>query len=112
MSDGNGNTLVIVTRTVQLPEADAPPLRLMIAADAAMLATPLQRFTKMLVAALCMLAAGLIAAVVVQLQLALAPLAALRRQLAAVSQGKLRKSGASTLPRSCLWFRSSTMCCA
>jgi hypothetical protein len=75
MSDGNGNTLVIVTRTVQLPEADAPPLRLMIAADAAMLATPLQRFTKMLVAALCMLAAGLIAAVVVQLQLALAPLA-------------------------------------
>ena len=87
MSDGNGNTLVIVTRTVQLPEADAPPLRLMIAADAAMLATPLQRFTKMLVAALCMLAAGLIAAVVVQLQLALAPLAALRRQLAAVSQG-------------------------
>ena len=33
-------------------------------------------------AALCMLAAGLIAAVVVQLQLALAPLAALRRQLA------------------------------
>jgi DNA-binding response OmpR family regulator/signal transduction histidine kinase len=88
MSDGNGNTLVIVTRTVQLPEADAPPLRLMIAADAAMLATPLQRFTKMLVAALCMLAAGLIAAVVVQLQLALAPLAALRRQLAAVSQGE------------------------
>ena len=88
MSDGNGNTLVIVTRTVQLPEAGAPPLRLMIAADAAMLATPLQRFTKMLVAALCMLAAGLIAAVVVQLQLALAPLAALRRQLAAVSQGE------------------------
>ncbi|MEG0053599.1 MAG: sensor histidine kinase [Comamonas sp.] len=88
MSDGNGNGLVVVTRTVQLPEADAPVLRLMVAADTAMLAVPLQRFTQMLIAALCVLAAGLVVAVVVQLQLALAPLTALRRQLAAVSQGE------------------------
>ncbi|MEG0447520.1 MAG: ATP-binding protein, partial [Comamonas sp.] len=57
MSDGNGNGLVVVTRTVQLPEADAPVLRLMVAADTAMLAVPLQRFTQMLIAALCVLAA-------------------------------------------------------
>ena len=88
MSDDNGNGLVVVTRTVQLPETDAPALRLMVAADTAMLAVPLQRFTKMLIAALCVLAAGLVVAVVVQLQLALAPLTALRRQLAAVSQGE------------------------
>ena len=86
--DGNGNELLVVTRTVQLPEADAPPLRLMVATDTATLAVPLQRFTQMLIAALCMLAAGLAVAVVVQLQLALAPLAALRRQLTAVSQGE------------------------
>ncbi len=68
---------------------------------------------KMLVAALCMLAAGLIAAVVVQLQLALAPLAALRRQLAAVSQGEASEirgeHPAEIMP---LVPGSSTMCCA
>lgn len=84
-----GQALVVVARRLQLPEGDAPPLRLMVAADGAMLAEPLQRFTKMLVMALGALGAGLIVAVLIQLRLALAPLAAIRRQLAAVSQGEV-----------------------
>lgn len=84
---GQGQWLEVVARELQLPEADAPPLRLMVAADGALLAEPLQRFTRMLVMALGALALGLIAAVAIQLQLALAPLAAIRRQLAAIRQG-------------------------
>ncbi|MFD2753092.1 sensor histidine kinase [Comamonas terrae] len=79
--------LEVVSRELQLPEAGAPPLRLMVAADGSLLAEPLQRFTRMLAMALGTLALGLIAAVAIQLQLALAPLAAIRRQLAAIRQG-------------------------
>ena len=88
-----GAPLVVVTRTLQLPEAYAPPLRLMVAADSSLLAEPLQRFTKMLVMALSALGAGLLIAVVIQLRLALAPLAAIRQQLAAVSQGDAPELG-------------------
>ena len=79
--------LVTVARLLQLPEADAPPLRLIVAADSQMLTEPLQRFTRMLVMALGALGAGLLVAVVIQLRLALQPLAAIRSQLAAVSRG-------------------------
>ncbi|WP_027016742.1 sensor histidine kinase [Comamonas composti] len=79
--------LVLVARRLQLPEDDAPPLRIMVAADSALMAEPLQRFTKMLAAALGTLAAGLMVAVLLQLRLALRPLEQLRRSLADVRGG-------------------------
>jgi signal transduction histidine kinase len=79
--------LLAVSRPLQLPEARAPLLRLTVAADEALIAAPVQRFTGMLWVALGLLAAGLVLAVVVQLQLALRPLDLLRRQLGAVRTG-------------------------
>ncbi|KAB2894298.1 MAG: sensor histidine kinase [Burkholderiaceae bacterium] len=87
LRDGQGHQLLAVTRTLQLPEDDAPPLRLTVAADSALIAEPIQRFTAMLLAALGALAAGLAMAVAVQLQLALRPLNLLRERLAAVRKG-------------------------
>ena len=83
-----GHTLLAVSRTLQLPEANAPLLRLTVAADQELLAEPLQRFTHMLLIALGLLAAGLVLAVVVQLQLALRPLQLLRQQLGTVRTGE------------------------
>lgn len=83
-----GHTLLAVSRTLQLPEANAPLLRLTVAADQELLAEPLQRFTHMLLIALGLLAAGLVLAVVVQLQLALCPLQLLRQQLGTVRTGE------------------------
>ena len=87
LHDAQGHELLAVTRTLQLPEDDAPALRLVVAGDKALLAEPLQRFTQMLLMALGMLALGLGMAVVVQLQLALRPLQLLRARLVAVRSG-------------------------
>lgn len=87
LRDGQGHQLLAVTRTLQLPEDDAPPLRLTVAADSALIAEPIQRFTAMLLAALGALATGLAVAVAVQLQLALRPLNLLRERLTAVRTG-------------------------
>lgn len=87
LADAQGRPLVAVSRPLQLPEADAPPLRLIVAADGALLSEPIQRFTAMLVAALGALAAGLALAVVLQLRLALRPLQMLRKGLSDVRTG-------------------------
>lgn len=87
LQDAQGHELLAVARTLQLPEDDAPPLRLVVAGDKALLAEPLQRFTRMLLIALGMLALGLAAAVAVQLQLALRPLKLLRARLRDVRSG-------------------------
>lgn len=87
LQDAQGHTLLAVARTLQLPEDDAPLLRLVVAGDKALLAEPLQRFTRMLLIALGLLALGLALAVAVQLQLALRPLQLLRTRLAAVRSG-------------------------
>jgi signal transduction histidine kinase len=87
LQDAQGHALLAVARTVQLPEENAPPLRLVVAGDKALLAEPLQRFTRMLLIALGLLALGLALAVAVQLQLALRPLQLLRARLAAVRSG-------------------------
>lgn len=87
LRDAQGHQLLAVARTLQLPDESAPPLRLVVAGDQALLAEPLQGFTRMLLMALGMLAAGLAVAVVLQLQLALRPLQQLRQQLAAVRSG-------------------------
>ncbi|MFO1294740.1 MAG: sensor histidine kinase [Rubrivivax sp.] len=87
LRDAQGHALLAQARTLQLPEDDAPPLRLVVAGDEALVAEPLARFTQLLLAALAVLAVGLVVAVGVQLQLALAPLEQLRRRLAAVRGG-------------------------
>ena len=87
LQDAQGHALLAVARIVQLPEDNAPPLRLVVAGDKTLLAEPLQRFTRMLLIALGLLALGLALAVVVQLQLALRPLQLLRERLAAVRSG-------------------------
>ena len=87
LEDVQGHELLAVARTVQLPEDDAPLLRLVVAGDTALLAEPLQRFTHMLLIALGLLALGLAVAVAVELQLALRPLELLRARLAAVRSG-------------------------
>ncbi|ADV02026.1 sensor histidine kinase [Alicycliphilus denitrificans] len=87
LQDAQGHRLLAVARTLQLPDDAAPPLRLVVAGDQALLAEPLQGFTRMLLIALGVLAAGLALAVVLQLQLALRPLQLLRQRLAAVRAG-------------------------
>ena len=87
LRDAQGHALLAVARTLQLPEDDAPPLRLVVAGDKALLAEPLQRFTQMLLMALGMLALGLALAIAMQLQLALRPLKLLRARLASVRSG-------------------------
>ena len=88
LSGAEGHTLLAVVRTLQLPEDDAPPLRLVVAGDEALIAEPLQRFTRLLGMALAILALGLALAVVLQLHLALRPLHLLRTRLAAVRAGQ------------------------
>ncbi|MBP7351723.1 MAG: sensor histidine kinase [Comamonas sp.] len=88
LQDAQGHALLAVSRPLQLPDADAPLLRLTVAADQALLAEPLQRFTTMLLAALGLLAVGLLLAVAVQLHLALRPLQRLHQQLASVRAGQ------------------------
>lgn len=88
LHDAQGHALLAVARTLQLPEDDAPPLRLAVAGDTALLAEPLQRFTRLLLTALGLLALGLAVAVAVQLQLALRPLRLLRDRLATVRGGE------------------------
>ena len=87
LRDAQGHLLLAVARTLQLPDEAAPPLRLVVAGDQALLAEPLQRFTRLLLIALGMLAAGLALAVALQLQLALRPLKLLHRRLGAVRSG-------------------------
>ncbi len=88
LRDAQGHALLAVARTLQLPEDDAPPLRLSVAGDEALLAEPLQRFTRLLLIALGLLALGLALAVAVQLQLALRPLQLLHKRLAEVRGGQ------------------------
>ena len=74
LQDAQGHALLAVARPLQLPEQAAPPLRVVVAGDRALLAEPLQRFTRLLLAALAMLALGLAVAAALQLHFALQPL--------------------------------------
>ncbi len=88
LTDAQGRALLAVARTVQLPEEGAPPLRLAVAADEALIAEPMARFTRLLLIALGALVLALALAVALQLQLALRPLQLLRARLAAVRAGQ------------------------
>ncbi|MCL1961907.1 MAG: sensor histidine kinase [Desulfovibrionaceae bacterium] len=87
LRDDQGHDLLAVTRILQLPEDDAPPLRLTVAADQALLAEPIRHFTRMLLLTLGVLACVLAVAVFIQLRLALGPFDLLRKRLVAVRQG-------------------------
>jgi signal transduction histidine kinase len=88
LSDAQGHQLLAVERIVQLPDEQAPALRLVVAGDTALLAEPLHRFTRLLLTALGLLALGLGVAAAVQLHLALQPLQRLRARLALVRTGQ------------------------
>lgn len=87
LQDAQGHTLLAVARTLQLPDEGAPLLRLAVAADADLIAEPLERFTRLLLMALGVLALGMALAVALQLQLALRPLKLLRQRLGEVRSG-------------------------
>ena len=88
-----GRTLLALARTLELPDDGAPPLLVAVAADEGLVAEPIARFTRLLRFALAVLAAGLLAAVWLQLRLLLAPLARMREKLAAVRAGQAGELG-------------------
>lgn len=86
---GPQNQSVLVReRLVQPAEGPAAELELQIAADQALLAEPISRFTTMLVIALGILTLGLVLAVLMQVWVGLSPLTRLRVQLARVRAGE------------------------
>lgn len=91
LTDAQGHALLAVARTLQLPEDEAPLLRVVVAGDQALLAEPLQSFTRQLLIALGVLTLGLALAVVLQLQLALRPLRLLRERLARLRDGQAER---------------------
>ncbi|MDT4823914.1 Adaptive-response sensory-kinase SasA [compost metagenome] len=82
-----GRQLAVLARVLKPAEENAAPLRLLVAADRAVLAEPIGRFNHMLAIALGALAAGLTLAAIVQVLVGLRPLARLRRELAAQNAG-------------------------
>ena len=87
LTDAQGHGLLAVARTLELPDEQAPRLRLVVAADEKVIAEPIGRFTRLLLIALATLGAGLLGAVALQLQIASRPLARMRHSLAAVRGG-------------------------
>lgn len=87
LRDARGQELLTIMRPLHLPEDEAPALRLLVAADTKLIAEPLERFTRLLLTALGILALGLVLVVALQLQLALRPLHWLYQGLTAVRSG-------------------------
>lgn len=83
--------LVMMERIVKPEEVVAQPLRLIVAADERGMTSPVREFVGLLVIALGVLAAGVIAAVLLQVSVGLAPLKRLRAQLAEVRDGRSRR---------------------
>lgn len=84
----DGQALRMIERVLRPAERPEQALRLILAANEALVDAPVARLHGVLVLALGVLAAGLAGAAVVQLRLGLAPLARLRDALAAVHQGR------------------------
>ncbi|AWI81743.1 MAG: ATP-binding protein [Betaproteobacteria bacterium HGW-Betaproteobacteria-13] len=88
---GPGGAMLVMMERVVRP-ADHPdlPLRLIVAVDEQTMEGPVREFVGLLVLALCILAAGLAAAVFIQVWAGLAPLRRLRSALADVRDGRAR----------------------
>lgn len=91
ISGPDGHVLSVLERIVHPTEDAAPVLRLMVAADQRLMAEPIERFTRMLVLSLGVLAVGLMFAAIVQVLTGLRPLSQLRRKLVAVRDGRTRR---------------------
>lgn len=89
-----GKLLGLVERSVRfddIPDGKTHSLRLLIAADADLMAEPVSRFNGALWLALSVLGAGLVLAAVVQVSVGLSPLRALRTGLAKVRGGEAQR---------------------
>jgi signal transduction histidine kinase len=89
-----GKHLGLVERSVRIDDgADGKPhtLRLLVAADADLMAEPVSRFNSALWLALGVLGAGLVLAAIVQVSVGLSPLRALRNALSRVRGGETQR---------------------
>lgn len=84
----DGAVLVMMERLVRPVDHPDLPLRLIVAADRQTTLGPVREFTGILALALCILAAGLVAVVFIQVWAGLAPLRRLRDGLASVRDGR------------------------
>ena len=93
-----GLPLEMIERVVYPAERPEQPLRLIIAADASLIAEPVDRFRGLLAWSLGTLGLGLVIGVIVQVLVGLRPLGDLRKALAAVHEGHAQGIG-GTFPR-------------
>lgn len=93
VSGPNGTPLLMIERLQRPLDAPGPAVRLIVAADAALLGEPLQRFRGMLLAALGLLAAGLVGAAIVQVRSGLRPLNRLHDELTQLREGRRSSLG-------------------
>jgi len=84
----DGAPLRMIEQVLRPAERPELTLRLIVAANAALVAEPVARFNRILAIALALLAAGLVAAALIQVRVGLRPLARLREGLAAVRDGR------------------------
>lgn len=83
--------VVMMERVVRPAASPDQPLRLIVAADERVMTDPVREFVGLLAIALGVLAAGLVAAVVLQVSVGLAPLRRLRSALGEVREGRTRR---------------------
>lgn len=84
----DGAPLRMIEQVLRPAERPELALRVIVAANAALVAEPVARFNRILALALALLAAGLAVAALVQVRVGLRPLARLRDGLAAVREGR------------------------
>src|SRR5690606_31351355 len=84
----DGAPLRMIEQVLRPAERPELALRVIVAANAALVAEPVARFNRILALALALLAAGLALAALVQVRVGLRPLARLRDGLAAVREGR------------------------
>ena len=84
----DGAPLRMIEQVIRPAERPELALRVIVAANAALVVEPVARFNRILALALALLAAGLAVAALVQVRVGLRPLARLRDGLAAVREGR------------------------
>ncbi len=84
----DGAPLRMIEQVLRPAEQPELALRVIVAANAALVVEPVARFNRILMIALALLAAGLAVAALVQVRVGLRPLARLRDGLAAVREGR------------------------
>jgi signal transduction histidine kinase len=86
----NGQRLIVLERTVTLPDAPGAT-RVIAATDEVELTSAAAAFTRTLVLSLAILAVALIAAAAIQVRIGLQPLHRLRAGVAAIREGRIRR---------------------